>query len=282
MCIRDRDDTTNLAAMMMMAAWLHEHGVKPACGVLFVANSCEEGLGNLKGCRAVMQAYGPRVRAFLSLDGGLDSVCARAVGSSRYRISVRTQGGHSFANFGRRSAIDALCRIACALYEQKVPQEGASITTYNIGMIAGGTSVNTIAQEASMLYEYRSDNARCLSFMEEQMRAVLGRFAWPDAQVKVELLGTRPCAGDVDAQRQHALESACQEALLRHTGMEPPIASGSTDCNIPLSMGIPSACFGVYRGEGEHTREEWIDPSSIAVGMRAFASVLLNWFEPLA
>ena len=60
------DDTTNLAAMMMMAAWLHEHGVKPACGVLFVANSCEEGLGNLKGCRAVMQAYGPRVRAFLS------------------------------------------------------------------------------------------------------------------------------------------------------------------------------------------------------------------------
>lgn len=276
------DDTTNLASMMMMAAWLHEHGVEPACGVLFVANSCEEGLGNLKGCRAVMQAYGPRVRAFLSLDGGLDSVCARAVGSSRYRISVRTQGGHSFANFGRRSAIDALCRIACALYEQKVPQEGASITTYNIGMIAGGTSVNTIAQEASMLYEYRSDNAQCLSFMEEQMRAVLERFKWPDAQVKVELLGTRPCAGDVDAQRQHALESVCQEALLRHTGMEPPIASGSTDCNIPLSMGIPSACFGVYRGEGEHTREEWIDPSSVAVGMKAFASVLLNWFEPLA
>ena len=63
--------------------------------------------------------------------------------------------------------------------------------------------------------------------------------------------------------------------------MEPPISSGSTDCNIPLSMGIPSACFGVYRGEGEHTRQEWIDPASISVGMKAFAAVLLNWFEPL-
>lgn len=272
------DDTANLAAMMHLAAYLHEKGFEPGYGVLFVANSCEEGLGNLKGCRAVMQAYGPRVRAFLALDGCRDSVCTGAVGSSRYRISASTQGGHSFADFGRKSAIEALCRIACALYDQRVPHADGSITTYNVGEIHGGTSVNTIAQQAQMLYEYRSNRASCLAIMESRMRDILRASACADAQVHVELLGTRPCAGQVDAAAQDALSAACRQALFCHTGEMPRLSSGSTDCNIPLSMGIPSACFGVYLGEGEHTRQEWIDPSTICSGMKAAASVLLNWF----
>ena len=273
------DDTTNLAALMMMAAYLHEHGMQPDCGVLFVANSCEEGLGNLKGCKAIMKAYGPRVKAFLSLDGGTEHVCARAVGSSRYRITAKTCGGHSFANFGNRNAIAVLAELTCALYAQPVPRHGDSLTTYNVGVISGGTSVNTIAQHAEMLYEYRSDDAQCLDVMEKQLREILAAHEKEDAQVTVELLGLRPCGQDGDVQRQTELENACCDALARYAGTKPCIASGSTDCNVPLSMGVPSACFGVYVGEGAHTREEWVELASIGPGMKAAMSVLLNWFK---
>jgi len=272
------DDTTNVAAMMMLAQYLHDHSMSPRCGVLFVANSCEEGLGNLKGCKAIMHAYGSRVKAFISLDGGTESVCTHAVGSSRYNISARTQGGHSFAAFGNRNAIEALSRLVCAFYQQSVPHMGTSTTTYNVGMMSGGTSVNTIAQHAQMLYEYRSDHAACLDMMEKQFRDILAAHNSPDAAYEVELLGTRPCADGVDPAEQKKLSMACVDALFAYTGHMPSISAGSTDCNIPLSLGIPSACFGVYIGEGEHTREEWVDIRSICGGMKAAASVLLNWF----
>jgi len=273
------DDTTNLAAMMMLAAYLHAHGWKPQCGVLFAADSCEEGLGNLKGCKAIMHAYGPLVKAFLSLDGDVTHVCAQAVGSARYRITARTKGGHSFADFGSRNAIAVLAGIACALYRQRLPEYLGSTTTYNVGVMQGGTSVNTIAQEAEMLYEYRSNNVDCLRVMEQQMDAILRENTPRDAQVELELLGVRPCAEHVDPAAHKALSTACMDALKRHVGRMPILSAGSTDCNIPLSMGIPSACFGVYVGEGEHTREEWVDTASIESGMEAAMSVLLNWFE---
>ena len=273
------DDTTNLAAMMCLAEALHKRGLAPRCGVLFVANACEEGLGNLKGSKHIMKTFGPRVKAFLSLDGDQTSVCAHAVGSSRYRITATTQGGHSFANFGRRNAIAVLAGLIDALYAQNVPRVGDSLTTYNVGVIDGGTSVNTIAQRAQMLYEYRSDSAACLERMEAQMREIIARKTPKDAQVSVELIGLRPCARDVREAEQAALVDRCCAALERYVGVKPAVCSGSTDCNIPLSMGVPSACFGVYRGEGEHTREEWVALDSICAGMQAAASVLLHWFE---
>lgn len=273
------DDTTNLAALMLLADYLHKTGYRPRCGVLFVANACEEGLGNLKGCKAIMHAFGPRVKAFLSLDGCTNHVCCHAVGSSRYRITARTKGGHSFADFGSRNAIAVLAQITCALYAQRVPRRGTSITTYNVGMISGGTSVNAIAQQAEMLYEYRSDDAGCLALMEEQLQRILQETALPDAQVEVELLGLRPCGKAGNPACQRKLEMACHDALWRYVGIKPHLSSGSTDCNIPLSMGVPSVCFGVYMGEGAHTREEWVDIASIGPGMKAAASVLLNWFD---
>lgn len=273
------DDTTNVAAMMMIADYIHRSGLTPNCGVLFVANSCEEGLGNLKGCKAIMNAFGSRVKAFLSLDGGYQSVCCKAVGSSRYRITAKTRGGHSFASFGNRNAIAVLSELVCEMYKQTVPTTEESITTYNVGLISGGTSVNTIAQQAEMLYEYRSNDANCLDIMEAQFKDILNRCAHEDAQVDVELLGLRPCGRGVDPAAQRAIERSCQNAIARYTGETPELSAGSTDCNIPLSLGIPSACFGVYLGEGEHTREEWVDVASICPGMKAAASVILQWFE---
>jgi len=273
------DDTTNVAALMMLAAYIKRCGIKPQCGVLFVANSCEEGLGNLRGCKAIMNRFGSRVKAFLSLDGGYSHVCCRAVGSSRYRITTKTRGGHSFADFGSRNAIAVLAGLITDLYQQDVPIGENTHTTYNVGIIEGGTSVNTIAQEAHMLYEYRSDDAQCLDVMEKQLQEILGKHELSDAQIDLELLGLRPCGRGVDPDAQNQLEALCIDAIKQYAGTAPQLASGSTDCNIPLSMGIPSCCFGVYVGEGEHTREEWVDIASICPGMKAAASVIMNWFS---
>ena len=95
----------------------------------------------------------------------------------------------------------------------------------------------------------------------------------------VELLGERPCGTATDPAVQKALETACCAALKHYVGGKKPISVGSTDCNIPLSLGIPSASFGMYHGGGAHTREEWIEPSSLCGGMKAAASVLMNWFS---
>jgi len=272
------DDTANVAAMMLLAEYMHRHA-RPKCGVLFVANSCEEGLGNLKGCKAIMKAYGSRVKAFLSLDCGYEEVCTKAVGSSRYRITAKTVGGHSFSDFGNANAIAVLAGLITDLYAQTVPQASGAKTTYNVGTIAGGTSVNTIAQQAEMLYEYRSDSANCMDAMKAQFERIIQKHSDGEAQIDVELIGERPCGRDVDAGAQSVLENACRGAIQRYTGFDPVVACASTDCNIPLSMGIPSACFGVYIGGGAHTREEWLDTASIFPGMKAAASVLMNWFE---
>ena len=273
------DDTANLAGMMILVDRLHRMGYKPTCGVLFVGNSCEEGLGNLKGCKAIMRDFSARVKAFITLDGNTEEVCARAVGSTRYRITAKTRGGHSFADFGTRNAIEVLSRLTCALYRQYVPHMVGSVTTYNVGVISGGTSINAIAQHAEMLYEYRSNDPQCMAVMKEKLDTILRENALPDAQVEVEILGERPCGAAADKNAQSELENAALQVLAQYAGTKPQVTAGSTDCNIPLSLGIPSVCFGMYRGEGAHTREEWIEPESMRQGMKAAAAMLLNWFE---
>ena len=273
------DDTANLAGMMILVDRLHRMGYKPTCGVLFVGNSCEEGLGNLKGCKAIMRDFSARVKAFITLDGNTEEVCARAVGSTRYRITAKTRGGHSFADFGTRNAIEVLSRLTCALYRQNVPHMGGSVTTYNVGVISGGTSINAIAQHAEMLYEYRSNDPQCMAVMKEKLDTILRENVLPDAQVEVEVLGERPCGAAADKNAQSELENAALQVLAQYAGTKPQVTAGSTDCNIPLSLGIPSVCFGMYRGEGAHTREEWIEPESMRQGMKAAAAMLLNWFE---
>ena len=145
----------------------------------------------------------------------------------------------------------------------KVPQEGTSKTTYNVGIISGGTSVNTIAQEASMLYEYRSDNYSCLMKMKKMFDAVVEAYRAMGITVEVELVGERPCANGVDPQAHQALMDLAADSIRRVTGLEPDLRSGSTDCNIPLSLGIPAVCIGVCRATGVHTREECLDLTSL-------------------
>ena len=269
------DDTANLAVLMICARYYLRRKPALKTGMLFVANSGEEGLGNLKGCRAVCAEYGSRIRELITLDAAqLNDVVTRAVGSHRYRITVRTEGGHSFTAFGNRNAIHVLASMIDTLYTVKVPQEGDSHTTYNVGMISGGTSVNTIAQEASMLYEYRSDSRTCLEKMEHMLESVVEAYRSTGIEVEVERIGDRPCAGDVDTARYGSLVERACGAIRDILGQEPNCRAGSTDCNIPLSMGIPAVCMGVCQGWGCHTREEGLRLDSLLPGSRLFLSFL--------
>ena len=271
------DDTANLAALMLAARYFRAEPQTADCGFLFVANSCEEGLGNLKGCRQLMQDYAGRVREVISFDGGLGGICNKAVGSARYRVTVRTEGGHSFGAFGNRNAIHLLSSMIGTLYAVKPPVEGDSKTTYNVGRIEGGTSVNTIAQEASMLYEYRSDSRACMAQMQAMFESVIAAYRSMGIEVEVELLGERPCMGELDPARQQALEARLCNAIRAEASIEPSFHSSSTDCNIPFSLGIPAVCTGVYRGQGAHTREEFIELSSLPAGFRMMLSFLLSY-----
>ena len=272
------DDTANLAVLMICARYIVRNALPVRHGVIFVANSGEEGLGNLKGTRAIVERYGPRMKELVTLDGSdLTHIVDRAVGSHRYRISARTVGGHSFNNFGNRNAIAVLADLITELYKTEVPAIGESHTTYNVGTISGGTSVNTIAQNAEMLYEYRSDDRECLAVMKARLEEALSRCTPSDAEVTVEMIGERPCMGDVDDAAMADLVERGASAVRTVTGSEPVYSSGSTDCNIPLAAGIPAICMGVAVGGCCHTREEWLDTTSLADGCRLFMEFFENY-----
>ncbi len=264
------DDTTNAVAVMEMAAMTIDLNLTPKTGILFVLNSGEEGLGNLKGVRRLMEEYSGRISRLYAIDGGLDTVVTEAVGSKRWKITIQTEGGHSFGAFGNRNAIYYAAKMIDTFYSLKVPDFGK--TTYNVGVIEGGTSVNTIAQNCSMLYEYRSDRREGLQYMDRFFESVVQSFRTFGIEVYTELIGDRPCRGEVDPS---PLTQIVTESSLKY-GQSRIEESGSTDCNIPLSMGIPAVCFGVYDGHGAHTREEWVDIESTRNGMKILADVLLS------
>ena len=271
------DDTANVVALMMAAKYIARKQLKPAeMGVLLVINSGEEGLGNLKGSRKVLDEFRCRVREFITFDGNVRSIVNRAVGSRRYRVTVETEGGHSYSCFGNRNAIAVLASVIQDLYNITVPELGK--TTYNVGTITGGTSVNTIAQHAQMLYEFRSDEAKALEIMENHFRGILRSYQEQGYDIRAELLGDRPCSGDLDWSREETLMNRAARAVKDHYGHDIVYRSGSTDCNIPLSVGIPAVCVGCAEGDGAHTREEYVFTESLRPGLGVAFQLILHHF----
>ena len=273
------DDTANVVALMMAAKYIAEHKLQTKDrGLLLVINSGEEGLGNLKGTRKLMEDFGHRIQEFIAFDAHDCQGVGIAVGSRRYKIEIDTEGGHSFTAFGNRNAIAYLASLVDTLYTIKVPQKGK--TTYNVGTISGGTSVNTIAQHAEMLYEFRSDERESLEIMDRHLQAAVEFYRTKGIQVTVTPVGDRPCGGDVDMEKVQAMMDWANEASVRHYGRPHSFGRGSTDCNIPLSMGIPSICVGCYNGDKSHTREEWVEIDSLLPGLKfAFDLILHNMEE---
>ena len=268
------DDTANAVALLTVAGHIAREKRQPkGCGVLLVINSGEEGLGNLKGSRKIMADFGSRVKEFITFDGNASAIVTKAVGSRRYRVTVKTEGGHSYGKFGAPNAIAQLSQLIARLYEVRVPAIGK--TTYNVGTISGGTSVNTIAQSAEMLYEFRSDEREGLAFMQAQFESIVEQFRVSGVQIEVEVVGDRPCGLEVD---NSALACRAALAVEKHYGLSPAFTSGSTDCNVPLSMGIPAICPGCVMGSGAHTREEYIEIDSLLPGLKVAFELIAHHF----
>lgn len=261
------DDTASVAVLMVSAKYLIENNITPKDGLLIVLNSCEEGLGNLKGTRQIFKDYEGRIKQFISYDGRIGRIANQCVGSHRYEVEVSTKGGHSYVAFGNNNAIAELSKMIAKIYEIDVPEIEGSRTTYNVGIISGGTSVNTIAQSAKMLCEYRSTNVECLDIMKEKYEKIFKEANTDDIKVKVTLVGNRPCADGVSEERIKELCDIFTKVSKEVVENEMEFGSSSTDCNIPLSMGIPAICTGVYTGAGAHTREEWIQKASMIPGL---------------
>jgi len=265
-CPGAADDTASVTVLLMMAEFFVKNNISTDGGILFVCNSCEEGLGDLLGTKQLFKDYRGRIGRFITFDSNYHTVSDRCVGSHRYEVEVKTQGGHSFGNFGRKNAIAELSSIVSEIYKLQVPNKDGTRTTYNVGAIQGGTSVNSIAQSAKMLCEYRSDDIECLDYMKARFESLFSSANTEDVLVSVKLVGDRPC-GNIDKELMDRFKLKVIPTIEGTIGQAVSCESSSTDCNIPLSLGIPALCVGVDLHSGIHTREEWVDKASLLTGL---------------
>lgn len=272
------DCTAGLAALLMMAKFCIENDIKAPKGMMIVANSCEEGLGNLKGTRQLFKDYEGRIKQFITFDSHIYKIINRCVGSHRYRVSVKTEGGHSFNAFGNKNAIAAVSEIVNKIYSIELPSKEGCKVTYNVGGISGGTSVNTIAQSAEILCEYRSDDLELLNYMKNQFEKIFKEAQTDEVDVEVELIGDRPCAGNVDETK---IKELCDIASSIINKVYGPVRfeSGSTDCNIPMFFGVPAIDVGAWIGYGTHTREEKIERASLVPGLEIVINLVLKLMD---
>ena len=255
------DNSVNVAAMISALDVLDELGIETNVDIVAVADVGEEGLGNLLGARTAVERYREKVGAVIAIDGSLGRITHIAVGSKRWRIIVRGPGGHSYGSFGTPSAIHGLGRIIAAIADLQVPQQPK--TTYNVGIIEGGTSVNTIAPRAEALLDLRSADIAALNRVADEVRAIVEQRAGPGLQTEIEILGERPAG---ECSRSNPLVQLAAGAI-SWLGIEPIYEASSTDANIPISLNIPAVCVGITKVERAHTLEEYLRVPPIGDGL---------------
>ena len=256
------DNSLGVAALFGLLWMLRERNVLPGGDIWFVANVGEEGLGDLRGMKAVVERFGADVKTYLVLEGlALGHVYHRAVGVKRYRVTARTTGGHSWSDYGKPSAIHELARLIVQLTSLELPAHPR--TTMNVGKISGGTSVNVIAAEASLDLDLRSEGQGSLAELIARAERLIQHANRHEVRVDAEVIGQRP-AGEISPN--HPLVNLAEECL-RELGIEPVLTVGSTDANIPLSKGYPAIVLGISTGASAHTIHEYINTEPIAQGM---------------
>jgi tripeptide aminopeptidase len=262
------DDCRGLAVVLAVARAYQQANLRHDGRVIFVGNVGEEGPGNLRGVRHLFeQELKGQIDYFISVDGvGLD-ITARAVGSNRYKVTYKGPGGHSYGAFGIPNPIHALGRAIAKISEIQVPANPK--TTFNVGVVGGGTSVNSIAFEGIMEIDMRSESADALATVDRQVRRALQEALeeenarWPGeraARARVSLIidtiGIRPTGAQSDSVRivQVALGAA------RTLAFTPTIGASSTDANLPISIGVPAITIdGGGNGGGAHSLAEWYE-----------------------
>lgn len=264
------DDCRGLAVVLAVARGLAGSGLETRGDVVFVGTVGEEGRGDLRGVRHLFETeLEGRVDAFLSVDGaGLD-LTRSAVGSHRYDVVFRGPGGHSWGDFGLPSPIHALGRAIDALARIDVVADPK--TTFNVGVVEGGTSVNSIAHEARMVVDLRSLDADTLAALDARFQAAVrdavaaeneGRSEGA-VEVDFEPIGLRPAGSQPDDAPIVVAGIETAAAL----GFQPELQAGSTDANLPISLGIPAVTIdGGGRSEGAHSPGEWFDVTDSHLG----------------
>ncbi len=271
------DNSIAVAAAAKLAALFQIAGEVPAIDILLTGNVGEEGLGNLRGIREVMAAR-PDVGAVVALEGhNLGRVTHVAVGSRRFQITAQGLGGHSWGDFGRPNAIQALAKVIAEL--DAIPLPRSPKTTLNVGKIDGGVSVNTIAPRAWCLLDLRSTDDPTLRRLSDRVKRLVARSNRTDAMVfTVESIGERP-AGVVAIDSPIVQLAARALAVLN---LEPSFDASSTDANVPIAAGIPAVCIGLTTGGNVHRQDEFIDLAPVSSGVAQLALLTLALSEFLS
>ena len=281
------DNGAGITALLAIAAVLRTCKLKHALPILFIGNVGEEGEGDLRGMRHIFDAsqYGDTIIASLILDGaGSDTIVAEALGSRRFEVIVRGPGGHSWSDFGTPNPIVVLARAIYAFAQTPVPSSPK--TTFNIGVIRGGTSVNSIPESASMRVDIRSTSMAEMERLEANLRfAIDAAIEETQANTRTNLakhphkldaeiiaIGNRP-AGELDA---NARVLKIIRGVDAHIGNTSQVQRASTDANVPLSLGREAiAIGGGGTGGGAHTLQEWFDCNGRELGLKRILLSLL-------
>jgi acetylornithine deacetylase/succinyl-diaminopimelate desuccinylase-like protein len=278
------DDGCGLAALIALAQAIQTERILIDGSILFVGTVGEEGEGNLRGVRHLLTKgrWATKVDAFLSFDGpGLDRITNRALGSRRYRVEFAGPGGHSWGDFGVPNPVHALGRAISRLSGYPAPKDPR--TTFNVGRIEGGTSVNAIPGRALMEVDLRSAAERELQRLDAFFRRAMKdaadeengkrRGGDPELKVRLDLIGERPSG-------ETPVDSSLVELAIETTrvmGFEPRLDQSSTDSNLPISLGIPAITLGAGGASGcSHRLDEWYDPRDRDKGLKRGLLVILG------
>jgi len=281
------DDCRGLAVVLTLAKVFKETGLTPNGRVYLVGNVGEEGPGNLRGVRHLFnEELKGAVNFFISVDGGGGaSIVSRAVGSHRYTISFEGPGGHSYGAFGMTNPMHAMGRAIARIADLQVPS--GPRTTFNVGVVRGGTSVNTITPLAQMDVDMRSESAANLLEMDRRIRAAVDTAVreelarWPSSKapvtVKYDTIGIRPTGGQRDDA--YIVRTAMAAATLLDDGLAwtPRTGASSTDANIPIALGIPAITInGGGAGGGAHGTAEWYQETADSYKGPQFALLIIT------
>ncbi len=265
------DDCRGLAVVLAVARALDAGGVETKGPITFVGTVGEEGLGNLRGVRELFsRTLAGRIDRFVSIDGGGLGITSQAVGSRRFRVTFSGPGGHSFGNFGMPNPIHALGRAIAAVANFEVPDDPS--TTFSVGRVSGGTSVNSIAGEALFEVDLRSTSPDALEVLDGRFQeavrqaydAEAARWAQRSGfEVRIDPVGDRPAG----LTPPDSLVVRLAEAATRALGAQPRLDSGSTDANLAMSLGVPAITIGGGgRATGVHSLAEAFDTRASWIG----------------
>lgn len=270
------DNTVAVAGTVMLRKAFADLGVKPAIDIVIAGNVGEEGLGDLRGMRAVVDSL-PDIAGAIAVEGHLlGRVTHRAVGSRRLKVTVTGPGGHSWGKAGEPSAIHHLAKIIARLDD--IPLTDDPKTSFNAGLFNGGISVNTIAPEATAVLDMRSTSADALADLVTEVERVINMPAPNGVSVSIEVVGDRP-AGELP--RNEGLAPIADD-VLRELGFDVHYDASSTDANVPISRGIPSVCIGLTTGAYAHREDEFIRISPLVKGFTQLVLMSLRSAEALA